>query len=133
MIQRQLSGFLATGLVSVALAYGVYRGLLETGVGIEIANGVAYLSGMTFGFFANKFFTFHEFSAMSTRQTLHYLALHICTLGVNMAVNLYAFEVTRGMVGQLLISFSLAIVASTLLNFLGLKYWVFNRKKNSIV
>ncbi len=131
MIRRQASVFAVNGLIAVVLAYGVYRGLLGVGVIIEIANALAYLAGMTFGFFANKFCAFRESSEISISQMLRYLALHVCTLGVNVAVNLSAFEAMRGLDGQVFFAFSLAIAISAALNFLGLKYWVFSPDNRS--
>lgn len=133
MIRRELVVFSINGLVSVAIAYGVYRGLVHKGLMIEVANGIAYLAGMTYGFFANKRLSFRNSSEVSFRMLVCYASLHTATLLVNVSVNSVALEILRGLPGALSIAFMVAIACSTVLNFLGLKFWVFERRDNMSV
>jgi putative flippase GtrA len=130
MIRRELAVFIGNGLVSVAIAYCVYRGLVHNGLMIEVANGIAYLAGMAYGFFANKRLAFRNRSEVSIRMLVHYASLHTGTLLVNVGVNSVALGMLRGVPGDLSIAFMVAIACSTVLNFLGLKYWVFERSAN---
>ena len=133
MIRRELVVFSINGLVSVVIAYGVYRGLVHNGLMIEVANGIAYLAGMTYGFFANKRLTFRNSSEVSIRMLVYYASLNTATLLVNVGVNSMALEILRGLPGALSIAFMVAIACSTVLNFLGLKLWVFGRSGNMSV
>jgi len=130
MIQRELAVFIVNGLVSVTIAYGVYRGLVYSGSMIEVANGIAYLSGMAYGFFANKRLAFRNRNEVSTRMLVYYALLYIGTLLVNVSINSIALNMLRGLPEDMSIAFMVAIACSTVLNFLGLKYWVFDRRTN---
>lgn len=125
MIRRELIFFVMNGLISVAIAFGVYRALVASGMLIEVANSIAYLAGMAYGFFANRRLTFRDRSALSAGKVLRYTHLHTFTLLVNMGANLTILGMISGLLGALSAAFLGAIAISTVLNFLGLKYWVF--------
>lgn len=127
MIRRELGFFVLNGLISVAIAYAVYRGLVANGLGIVAANGIAYITGMTYGFLANKKLSFRDSSLVSANKVGRYALLHTFTLLVNVGINSMALDATHSIPGNMLVSFLMAISVSTILNFIGLKYWVFSR------
>ena len=129
MIRRELFFFMLNGLIAVAIAYGIYSKLIASGLSIEVSNIIAYLSGMTYGFLANKCLAFRDKVAMSSDKLIRYILLHICTLLINVGINSVLFGLLRGYLGDFPIAFLVAISASSLLNFLGLKYWVFKRSE----
>lgn len=131
MIQRQLGIFILNGLISVSFAYLIYWTLVEVGMlGINVANGLAYVSGMSYGFFANKKWTFHDRELIAGMKIFRYIYLHVFTLLVNVTVNSVVLGSIRGIYGDMLFAFLVAISVTAILNFLGLKYWVFNRNNN---
>ncbi len=125
MIKREVAVFAANGLISVAIAYWVYRILVSGGLSIEFGNGLAYLSGMVYGFLANKKLAFRDASAVSSGMLTRYVLWHAFTLMVNVGVNSAVLAVIESWVFGLTISFLLAISITTVLNYLGLKYLVF--------
>lgn len=125
MIKREVAFFVANGLISVAIAYWVYRILVSGGLSIELSNGLAYLSGMVYGFLANKKLAFRDASAVSSGMLTRYVLWHAFTLMVNVGVNSALLAVIGSWVFGLTISFLLAISITTVLNYLGLKYFVF--------
>lgn len=128
MLKRELLLFVVNGLVSVTIAYCVYHRLVASGLPIELASGIAYLTGMVYGFFANKHFTFRDQGKESpTAKIGRYVLLHMGTLLVNVVVNSFMLGLLRGLSFDMLIAFALAIGISTVLNFIGMKYWVFKR------
>lgn len=127
MIQKELKFFALNGVVSVVLAYGIYRGLVTGGLLIEVANGVAYFVGMLYGFFANKRLTFRNGYVSSAGEAMRYILLHTGTLLVNVSVNSIVLEYVESLPMGFLAAFLAAITVSTALNFMGLKYWVFKK------
>jgi len=125
MIKRELAFFVANGLISVAIAYCVYRLLVSGGMSIELSNGLAYISGMVYGFMANKKLAFRNASAVSSGMLARYVLWHGFTLLVNVGVNSAALALIDSWMFGLTISFLLAISITTILNYLGLKYLVF--------
>lgn len=115
------------GIISVAIAYGVYRALVGIDLMIVIANSIAYLSGTTYGFIANKHLAFHDEGAVSVRKMVRYVLLHAATLLVNMGVNATMLAIQHDLSNSLSSAFLMAIAASTVLNFFGMKYWVFKQ------
>lgn len=103
----------------------MYLSLVAGGVLIQMANGVAYLSGMVYGFFANKHLAFRGFGSVRTGEVVRYIALHGITLLVNVWVNWFFLAAMSELYGGLVVAFLFAISVSMVLNFLGLKYWVF--------
>jgi putative flippase GtrA len=125
MIKREVAFFVANGLISVAIAYWIYRILVSGGLSIELSNGLAYLSGMVYGFLANKKLAFRDVSAISRGMLTRYVLWHAFSLMVNVVVNSVFLAVIGSLVFGLTISFLLAISITTVLNYLGLKYFVF--------
>ena len=125
MIKRQVSFFALNGLIMVAIAYTIYLGLVSGGHRIEIAAAVAYISGMAYGFFANKYLSFGHRGVASRVAILRYILLYAGTLVVNVIANSVMLDLVQGLTFGLFISFLTAIGISTVLNFAGLKYWVF--------
>lgn len=133
MFRRELGFFIFNGIISVIIAYLIYRSLVSNGVlGVNAANGVAYISSMAFGFFANRKWAFQDRQLVSGKKIFRYVSLHVCTLIVNIYINSLMLKLINGMHSDILLSFLVAISISTILNFLGLKYFVFNHN-NSIV
>lgn len=128
MLKRELGLFVFNGIVSVMFAYAIYWMLVFEGeLGISLSNGIAYVMGMTYGFFANKKLAFRDRGQITAKKIVRYISLHAFTLVVNVSVNLAMLESIRGIYGDMLFSFMVAISISTILNFLGLKYLVFNQ------
>lgn len=133
MIRRELGFFILNGIVSVIIAYLIYRFLVSNEIlGINAANGVAYISGMGYGFFSNKQFAFQDRQLVTRIKVIRYVSLHACTLLVNMYINSEMLRHISGLTNDILFSFLVAISISTIINFLGLKYFVFNHN-NSLI
>jgi putative flippase GtrA/SAM-dependent methyltransferase len=98
----------------------------ENIVPINIANGLAYISGIAYGFFANKKWAFRDRELISGIKIIRYIVLHAFTLMINIAVNSFVFSFIQGINGDILFAFSIAISITMILNYIGLKYLVFN-------
>ena len=92
------------------------------------ANGFAYLAGMGYGFFANRKWAFQDSELITGTKIARYIAMYTLTLFVNVSVNSIVFDFIRGVHGDMLVAFLVAIFITTILNFIGLKYWVFRKK-----
>jgi len=133
MIKREFGFFVVNGLISVSIAYCVYCGLVASGLMIEIANGIAYIAGMFYGFFANKRLAFRDGEIASIAKVVRYVLLHTCTLIVNILTNSLILGRLGDLTFDFFVAFLAAIAISTILNFIGLKYWVFKRNARSSV
>jgi len=133
MIRRELNFFILNGIVSVALAYFVYRVLVfEIIFDVNWANGVAYISGMLYGFFSNRKWAFQDRGFVTNKKITRYILLYMLTLIVNVTINATILNNLKGVYGAVIFSFLIAIGFSTTLNFIGLKYFVYNLNNNII-
>jgi putative flippase GtrA len=107
----------------VAIDFVVYRFLVtQAGYQNDFAKAAGFLSGLVFGFFLNKLWTFESRKAR-LREPIFYLAIYSVTFLLNLAIN-------RGILtwmgeGAMPIAFLAATGASTVCNFAGLRLLAF--------
>ena len=115
--------FCLVGVVNTAINYGVYL-LLMVGLGVPylIAGPIGFLSGGITGFFFNRDWTFR--STISTGHGMsRYLAAQLISLASHWAAQWFAGEIVgvpkawTQLVG---------IIVSMFVNFLLLRFYVFN-------
>ena len=127
MINREIRFFLINGIIAVLIAYLVYRALILIGLDINFSSMSSYFAGMFYGYFSNKQLTFKNFDNISITNITKYLVLHFCTLVIYVYLNSYLVLLLKEYSFNLLIAFSLTIGLTTILNFLGLRFWVFKK------
>jgi gtrA family protein len=89
---------------------------------MDIAKMISFICGAGVGFIINKFWTF-ERKQFVIKEVLKYVALYTCTGVINAIVN----RCTLSIINIQIIGFLVATGVSTVLNFLGQKYVVFER------
>ena len=132
MMKREIGLFVINGLVSVVIAYCAYLALADYGMQLYLANGIAYVAGMAYGFFANKSLTFRDKEKISLSKVVSYCLLYAATLLINIATNILMLDVLKDFSIRIQLAFFVAISLSTVLNFLGLKYLVFSKRSEDI-
>ena len=116
--------FLVVGSITVFIDFVVYR----LTVGLEflepsVAKTVSFLVGMIFAFVANKKFTFQSQSP-SKEEIFPFLCTYALSLVVNIFVHSQVFKYyTFAFKHE--VAFLMATGASTVMNFLGMKFLVF--------
>ena len=119
-VQRQVKRFLITGVSAVCVDTLIYL-ILVTFYTTSLAKGISFISGTIVAYFLNKFWTFEK-KSYSTKEIFKFLGLYTFTLGVNVCVNeLILIHVVSSIIG----AFIIATGGSTILNFIGQKWWVF--------
>lgn len=126
MIRRELAIFLIVGSLTVLLDFLVYRGLVWTEMlSLNMAKGIGFLAGTVFSYFANRFWTFgHKVHAAGSAW--RFGLLYATSLGANVLANSTALTALPPMATSIQVAFLLATGVSTILNFLGMKLFVFN-------
>jgi putative flippase GtrA len=125
MIRRELLVFLVVGSLTVLLDFLSYRCLLWTGwAGTGMAKACGFIAGTIFAYFANRAFTFgHRTHAPGSAW--RFALLYVVSLGANVSVNALVLAVLSGMSMAVQGAFLVATGVSTVLNFLGMKLFVF--------
>lgn len=125
MIKRELAVFLMVGASTVLIDLCSYRALIWSGLaGVDLAKGIGFLAGMLFAYFANRAWTFgHKKPAAGSPQ--RFVLLYALTLGANVLINALALAWLGPAALAVERAFLLATGVSAVLNFLGMKYFVF--------
>ena len=119
-IKRELNKFLFAGLAAVGtdlLAYYLLLNLLS----YEVSKGISFIMGSVVAYIINKYWTFNK-SEKSYVEMIRFGVLYSTTLGLNIMTNKLVLDNTN----MILVSFLVATGISTILNFIGQKWWVFN-------
>ena len=120
--KKELIRFLFGGGSAVVVDYIVYHLLMLCGQNQDISKAISFICGAAVGFVINKLWTF-ESSKFSRVEILRYVILYSCTAVINAGVNRLVIKVTA----IEMLAFLCATGVSTVLNFLGQKYFVFRK------
>ena len=120
--KKEVLGFLVGGTSAVFVDYVSYLLLLYLGVERSISKATSYVLGAIVGFVINKFFAFDS-RKFSTGEIYRYALLYACTAGANTLTNSMVLLICS----WTLFAFIIATSVSTILNFLGQKFFVFNQ------
>lgn len=117
--------FLIVGTLTVLIDFLTYRLLSWLGVfGINISKGIAFLVGTVFAYFSNHFWTFRV-KRHSASAAMRFVLLYSLTLSANVATNALILKALDGTPGVFYQAFLIATGASAVLNFVGMKLFVF--------
>ncbi|MCX5920498.1 MAG: GtrA family protein [Candidatus Melainabacteria bacterium] len=149
----QLRGFVLAGLIGTLIDYGFYQ-LYDQWLPPLLSKGLAFSSATLFVYFMNKFWTFKQ-PLHSRREISAFFALYTVSMVVNTAVNSLCLqglpsvhqylmvhstnELTNWLLPLFsharsvkLMAFLMATGTSTMINFMGQKFWVFELKKKQL-
>lgn len=119
---RHLFRFVVIGVLSVATDFVCYQLLMAWGLSPHVAKGLSYISGMTVGFFGNKYWTF-ESNRRSLSEVFAFCGLYLTTLAINVAINGLVLHLLGS--ESILPAYLAATAVSTVTNFLGLRLLIF--------
>lgn len=119
---KQVRRFLIGGGSGVFCDYLSYFAFLHLGLSVSISKAISYAVGATVGFLINKFYTF-EVNAFSKKEIVKYVGLYLFSACANTAVN----TIVLGILTTKPLGFLVATGVSTVINFVGQKFFVFQR------
>ena len=121
-LKQESMRFLITGLLAVGIDFSSYW-LLSDVMPTDMAKACSFILGSIVAFFMNKLWTF-ENDDHAVNAALQFAGLYGLTFFANVAVN---HLVLNYAVDMKLLAFLFATATSTVLNFLGMKFWVFKK------
>lgn len=125
--KKELLRFLVGGGSAVVTDYIVYRMLLYFGIDMSVSKAVSYVSGAAIGFVINKLWTF-ESKGFSKMEIVRYIMLYAVSACANAGVN----KLVMFIVNIQIFAFLCATGVSTVLNFIGQKFFVFVKKGENV-
>lgn len=118
---KEIVCFLIGGGSAVITDYVLYY-FLKIYLNISISKALSYIAGAIVGFIINKIWTF-ESKNFSYGEIVRYCILYFCSAIVNTLVNkgvIFIFNIS-------ILAFLCATGVSTIMNFLGQKFFVFRK------
>ena len=124
--KQELLRFLLTGMTAVATDLCSYYLLMST-IDIDAAKAISFILGSVIAFFMNKMWTFESNSKIGS-TVIQFSLLYSATFLANVAVNHLLMKWNT----EMMIAFLFATATSTVLNFIGMKFWVFRSREIAI-
>jgi putative flippase GtrA len=118
-LKKELKRFIVAGVSAVATDLGAYYLLLNF-FNVNLAKGISFVCGATVAFIINKYWTFEK-KEKSIHELIKFAFLYLGTLGMNILTNHIVLDISN----IVLLGFLTATGVSTVLNFVGQKWWVF--------
>jgi len=128
LLEYEVTRFLIVGGTTVLIDLICYFILIYTGFDTPLSKGISFSIGTVFAYFANRNYTFKSSTAGFFKFAVFTL-LYLSTLVVNVVSNEIVLKLTSQINASLMIAFLLATSLSATLNFIGMKYIVFNTQK----
>ena len=122
--RRELLRFLIGGGSAVVVDYLLYQVFLRTGIFLSGAKAASFFCGAVVGFVINKLWTF-ESRRFVGNEIGRYILLYSVSACTNTIINRAVLLLTE----LELVAFFCATGTSTIINFLGQKFFVFRRRE----
>lgn len=132
VLRTQLARFIVIGVLTVLIDFSTYRTLFAV-IGIySIAKAFGFICGTVFSYFANRAYTFSGIQH-AKGSWLRFAALYLSTLVANVGINAAVLAILHTYDHRLIVAFLCATGTSSILNFVGMKFFVFREQPNSVV
>ena len=119
ILMKQIQRFIFAGLSAVFTDLIGYITLLNF-LNHDFAKTISFILGSIVAFIINKYWTF-ERHLRSLNEIIKFILLYGTTLGLNIFTNRFSLDLTD----MIFLSFLIATGLSTVVNFIGQKFWVF--------
>lgn len=123
-IKLQLVKFFIVGLTAAGIDLSTYFFFLELGFSVNLSKGFGFISGTTFSYFLNSYWTF-SVKKRSFKQLISFFTVYSFNICINITVNAWCLYFFQDFTNHYVISFSIATGISAALNFIGIKFFVF--------
>ncbi|MCD6046811.1 MAG: GtrA family protein [Gammaproteobacteria bacterium] len=136
-LHHELSRFIIIGIIATLFDFSLYSiGHRWLNLPYAMAKTFSFICGSCLAYFLNKHFTFKQ-EKHQAGQMLRFVILYVLTMLVNVAVNSSSIALLTQKISIawltkseiLIFSFVIATGTSTVLNFIGQKFWVFKSAK----
>ena len=122
IIKREETKFIIIGFLAVAIDFFAYNLLILSIESVDTSKMISFVMGAIFGFFLNKFWTFKK-KPLRFFEIILYVGLYTLSGTLNTFSNYLFYSYV---INLKLIAFLFSTSISTVINFLGQKYIVFN-------
>jgi len=128
--KKEITNFLIIGLLTVTIDYTIYWLSRKFLINMSVAKAIGFISGTIFSFLANRKITFKSHRSIRS-QLFKFIFLYISTLLINVMINNYLLEYQTAFKNIILFAFIIATSTSAIINYIGMKYFVFYFKNQN--
>jgi|LakMenEpi03Aug12_release.lakeMendotaPanAssembly.Ray.scaffolds.fasta_scaffold1185034_1 putative flippase GtrA len=121
---KEIQYFLIVGILTVLIDYLVYSLSRKLIINTTQAKAVGFISGTFFAFLVNRKLTFKNYDNIWV-HLYKFLILYSVTLFINVTINKYLLNWLNDFHFKVQLSFLIATSISAIINFIGMKYFVF--------
>ena len=135
--KKEIVRFTVSGCCAVATDMLFYY-LLSHFLEISLSKGLSFCLGTVTAYLMNKYYTFGQ-KEKNAKEVLRFITLYLISLSINIGVNKISLALLPVPLNYInvaanyqlikLSAFLFATGASTVINFLGQKFWVFTPRK----
>lgn len=118
---REILRFIVGGGSAVFVDFSVYIFLNSNHLSVWISKLVSYILGAIVGFIINKYWTFDSLK-FKVSEIYRYIILYVFSAVINTVVNKSVLYFSGA-----ILAFLIATGVSTIINYLGQKFYVFNK------
>jgi len=126
LLEREVMRFLIVGSTTVLVDLVCYFVLINLDYDTHISKGISFSAGTVFAYFANSSYTFQG-SKRGSLIFFIFCLLYLSTLVINIVTNEIVLESMGRTDISFVFAFILATTLSAILNFIGMKYYVFQK------
>jgi putative flippase GtrA len=125
MLKSQIRTFLIVGLLTVIVDFVFYKIFSDVMMfSIELAKSLGFVTGTFFAFVANKYWTFSD-RKPGAASVYKFIILYSVTLFANVCINSIILKNFSTFEYSMELAFLVATGGSAMLNFIGMKFFVF--------
>ena len=129
-LSKEIRYFLIIGILTALIDYLVYFMTRKFIINTSQAKAFGFISGTVFAFLANRNITFKDLDNIWT-QLYKFLILYSVTLFINVTINNILLNWLTDFHYKVQLSFLVATSTSAIINFIGMKYFVFIKKNQN--
>ena len=126
---QSLFRFLIVGVCTVIIDYLIYYCFINyLSIGVNVAKGCGFCIGATFSLLVNRSWTFRSNKKLS-EVSLKFIIIYLLGLTVNIFINATVLNTFNSLRPVFMIAFVVSTATSAILNYFGMKFWVFAKIK----
>lgn len=126
-INKQIQYFILIGVLAILIDFTVYTLTCKISLNISLSKVIGFITGTIFSFLANQNITFKTQNNIWA-NLIKFILLYTATLFVNVIINNTILNYHSSFNYQIQIAFIIATITSAIINFIGMKYFVFIKK-----
>ncbi len=127
MITNEIVRYILSGFAAFCVDCLAYFSLMQFAEPL-VSKAISFVMGSCVAYFCNKYWTFGK-PMRSGAEVCRFVLLYLTTIAANVSVN----QMLLGITDAFFFSYLTAASVSTILNYIGQKWWVFHTSSQKVM